>query len=517
MGSQAAMVWNGLRLQKRLQATYIFGRGIGTLTLKLSRARRTSRASSFLGFHLCLSVFICGAICVALASAAFAKEKADLLVTNGTVVTMDGQRRVIEDGAVAVVGDSIVAVGPSAEIEGRYEGDKTIDAHGAIVMPGLINGHAHAAMSLFRGIADDLSLDEWLHKYIFPAEARNVTEDFVAWGTRLGILEMLRGGVTTYADMYYFEDAVARVTKEAGMRGVLGETIIDFPAPDNKSVPQALEYTQKYLDHWKGDALIVAAVAPHSMYTCSEKTLQDAAALARRNHAPILIHIAEAPFELEQSRNKYGLTPVAYLARAGVLGPDVVGAHCIWVDHADIAALAHFGVGCIHNPSSNMKTAAGVMPVVEMLAAGEAIGLATDGAASNNDLDLFEEMDLAAKLQKIARMDSRALPAEQVVEMATITGARALHLEKQIGSLEIGKKADLILVDTSAPHAMPMYNVYSQLVYALKSSDVKTVVIGGKIAMQDRQMLTLDEKEILAKALEYKKQIAASLANPAAN
>jgi 5-methylthioadenosine/S-adenosylhomocysteine deaminase len=468
-------------------------------------------------FHLCLSVFICGAVCLQLMSAAFAKEKADLLVTGGTVVTMDAQRRVIEDGAVAVADDSIVAVGKSADLEEKYEAGKTIDAHGAIVMPGLINGHAHAAMSLFRGIADDLSLDDWLHKYIFPAEARNVTEDFVAWGTRLGILEMLRGGITTYADMYYFEDAVARVTKEAGMRGVLGETIIDFPAPDNKSVSQALEYTQKYLDRWKGDALIVAAVAPHSMYTCSEKTLQDAAALARRNHAPILIHIAEAPFELDQSRNKYGLTPVAYLARAGLLGPDVVGAHCIWVDHADIDTLTHFGVGCIHNPSSNMKTAAGVMPVVEMLAAGEAIGLATDGAASNNDLDLFEEMDLAAKLQKVARMDSRALPAEQVVEMATITGARALHLEKQIGSLEAGKKADLILVETTAPHATPMYNVYSQLVYALKATDVKTVVIGGKIVMQNRQMLTLNEKEILTKAQDYKKQIAASLVNPAAN
>ena len=487
------------------------------MTRYFSRNRGASLGISTNWVHLCLSVFICGAVCLQLASAAAAKEKADLLVTGGTVVTMDAERRVIEDGAVAIVGDSIVAVGTSADVQARYEAAKTIDARGAIVMPGLINGHAHAAMSLFRGIADDLSLEDWLHKYIFPAEARNVTEDFVAWGTRLGILEMLRGGITTYADMYYFEDAVARVSKEAGMRGVLGETIIDFPAPDNKSVPQALEYTQKYLDRWKGDALIVAAVAPHSMYTCSEKTLQDAAALARRNHSPILIHIAEAPFELEQSRNKYGLTPVAYLARAGILGPDVVGAHCIWVDHADIATLTHFGVGCIHNPSSNMKTAAGVMPVVEMLAAGEAIGLATDGAASNNDLDLFEEMDLAAKLQKIARMDSRALPAEQVVEMATITGARALHLEKQIGSLEAGKKADVILVDTSAPHGTPMYNVYSQLVYALKASDVKTVVIGGKVVMQDRQMLTLNEKEILAKAQDYKKQIAASLVSPAAN
>jgi 5-methylthioadenosine/S-adenosylhomocysteine deaminase len=488
-----------------------------TVKLTIPALRSSLFSFSRYCFHPCLSLFICGAVYFLLVLPSGAKEKVDLLVTGGTVVTMDAQHRVMEDGAMAVRGDSIVAVGQTAELEIKFEAARTIDAHGAIVMPGLINGHAHAAMSLFRGIADDLSLEDWLHNYIFPAEARNVNEQFVAWGTRLGILEMLRGGITTYADMYYFEDAVARVSKEAGMRGVLGETIIDFPAPDNKTLPQAFAYTQKYLDHWKGDSLIVAAVSPHSMYTCSEKTLQDAAALARRNQAPILIHVAEAPFELEQSRSKYGLTPVAYLARAGVLGPDVVGAHCIWVDHADIATLAHFGVGCIHNPSSNMKTAAGVMPVVEMLAAGEAIGLATDGAASNNDLDLFEEMDLAAKLQKLARMDAQALPAEQVVEMATITGARALHLEKRIGSLEAGKKADFILVDTTAPHATPMYNVYSQLVYALNASDVRTVVIGGKIVMQDRQMLTLNEKEIVAKAQEYKKQIEASLAKSPKN
>jgi 5-methylthioadenosine/S-adenosylhomocysteine deaminase len=465
-----------------------------------------------------VTAFMWCCVSLLLPPAASAKDKVDLLVAGGTVVTMDGQRRIIEGGAVAIRGDSIVAVGPRAEIENRFEATQTIDARGALVLPGLINGHAHAAMSLFRGLADDLALDEWLQKYIFPAEARNVTPDFVEWGTKLGVLEMLRGGITTYADMYYFEDVVARVTKEAGMRGVLGETIIDFPAPDNKTLDQTFAYTQKYLDHWKGDPLIIAAVAPHSIYTCSEKTLQDAAALARRNGAPILIHIAEAQFELEQSRAKHGATPVAYLERAGFLGPDVVGAHCVWVDQADIATLAHFNVGCIHNPSSNMKTAAGVMPVPEMLAAGEPIGLATDGAASNNNQDLFEEMDLAAKLQKVARMDPRVLPAKQVVEMATINGARALHLEKIIGSLETGKKADLILVDTGAPHATPMYDVYSELVYALKASDVRTVVIAGKIVMRDRQMLTLDEKEILAKAEEYKKKITSSLAvSPTSN
>jgi 5-methylthioadenosine/S-adenosylhomocysteine deaminase len=463
---------------------------------------------------LLLPIFVICAFCVATRNthaAAPQKERVDLLVSGGTVVTMDSGKRVIEDGAVTVRGDAIVAVGARQEIESRYEPARTIDAQGKIVMPGLINSHAHAAMSLFRGLADDLSLDDWLRKYIFPAEARNVTEDFAAWGTKLSLLEMLRGGITTYADMYYFEDAVARVTKEAGMRGVLGETIIDFPAPDNKTLDQAYAYTQKFVDHWRGDPLIIAAVAPHSIYTCSEKTLEDSAALARKNGAPILIHIAEAPFELEQSRAKHGLTPVAYLGKIGVLGPDVLGAHCIAVNSADIAMLAHFGVGCSHNPSSNMKTAAGVMPVVEMLAAGVPVGLATDGAASNNNQDLFEEMDLAAKLQKISRMDPRALPAAQVVEMATIGGARALHLEKRIGSLEAGKQADLIVVDTSAPHATPMYNFYSELVFALKATDVRTVVIAGRVIMDERKMLTLNEDEILQKAREYQKRITASL------
>ena len=479
-------------------------------TRSFSQSRFSARC---LVFYLCLSVFISGL--TAVPASARAREKADLLITGGKVVTMDAQKRVIEDGAVAVRGDSIVGVGPRAEIESEFDAPKTIDARDTLILPGLINGHAHAAMSLFRGIADDLALDEWLQKYIFPAEARNVTEDFVTWGTRLGVLEMLRGGITTYADMYYFEDAVARATKDAGMRGVLGETVIDFPAPDNKTLGQTFQYTQEYINHWKGDALITPAVAPHSIYTCSEKTLEDSAALARRNGVPILIHIAEAPFELQQSREKHGATPVAYLQRIGLLGPDVVGAHCVWVNAADIAALAHFGVGCINNPSSNMKTAAGVMPVIEMLAAGEPIGLATDGAASNNNLDLFEEMDLAAKLQKITRMDPRALPAEQVVEMATIGGARALHLDKQIGSLEPAKKADVIVIDTTAPHATPMYNVYSELVYALKASDVRTVIIAGKLVMEDRRILTVNEPEILAKAAEYKKKISASLAAPA--
>jgi 5-methylthioadenosine/S-adenosylhomocysteine deaminase len=460
---------------------------------------------------LCLLV-LPGSPAAHFGQAAPAKEHVDVLVSGGTVVTMDAQRRIVEDGAVAVRGDTIVAAGPRAEIEARFDASRQIDARGKLVMPGLINGHQHAPMVLFRGLADDLALNDWLQKYIFPAEARNVTEDFVTWGTRLGVLEMIRGGTTTYADMYYFEDAVARVTKEAGMRGVLGETVLDFPAPDNKSLPQALAYTEEYVKRWKGDPLITPAVAPHSTYTCSEKTLQVSAALARRYAVPLLTHVAEAPFENEQNRAKHGLSTVAYLENIGLLGPDMLAAHCIWVDAGDIALLASRGVGCVHNPSSNMKTSSGVSPVVDMLAAGVRVGLGTDGAASNNDLDMFEEMDMAAKLQKIARMNPQVLPAEQVVEMATIGGARALHMEKDIGSLEPGKKADLIVVRTDAPHSTPLYNVYSQLVYSLKASDVETVVIAGRPVMENRRMLTLDEDAVLSKAREYAKKIRSSLA-----
>ncbi|MGC2401813.1 MAG: amidohydrolase [Acidobacteriaceae bacterium] len=457
-------------------------------------------------------LLVCGLLGAISSTRAQGKDHADLTVIHGTVVTMNGQRRVLQDGAVAIQGDTIAAVDSSAQVDARFESSKVIDARGALIMPGLINAHTHMSMSLFRGLADDLALDDWLHKYIFPAESRYVDRDFVTWSTRLSLLEMLRGGTTTVADMYYFEEEVAEAAKAAGMRAVLGETVIGFPSPDSKTPAAALAYTENFLKHWQGDPLITPAVAPHSIYTCSEQLLKDAASLARKHQAPILIHTAEAPFENEQSRKEHGLSTVQYLARIGLLGPDVLGAHCIWVDQADVQTLAHFGVGCSYNPSSNMKTAAGTAPVLELLAAGVPVGIATDGAASNNNQDMFEEMDLAAKQQKLARMDAKALQAVQVVEMATITGAKALHLERQIGSLEPGKKADLIVVDTTAPHATPMYNVYSAIVYSLKAADVRTTVIGGKAVMEDRRMTTLDEPAILAKATQYASQIGASFA-----
>ena len=302
------------------------------------------------------------------------RQNVDLVVSGGIVVTMDERRAIYQDGSVAVRGDSIVAVGPRPEIEARYKGAQTIDAHGRLVLPGFINGHTHVPMTLFRGLHDDVTLNDWLYKYIFPAEAKNVNEEFVRWGTRLAAAEQIRAGVTTFADMYYFEDAVAEETKAAGMRGVLGETFIDFPAPDNKSEAEMLAYTEKFLKRWQGDALIHAAPAPHSIYTCSQKTLQDAAALARKYHAPILIHVAEMKKEWDDSLKNNGMSPVQYLEKIGVLGPDLVAAHCIFVDAADRKLLAERNVGCVHNPSSNMMIASGVSPVPEDAGGGDCGG-----------------------------------------------------------------------------------------------------------------------------------------------
>jgi len=472
--------------------------------------RRMSLPVTNLLLILILQVVLCAVVL-----GQTSRESVDLIISSATVVTMDAKRGVYEDGSVAVKGDSIVAVGLRSEIESRYRALQTIDGKGRLLLPGFVNGHTHVPMTLFRGLHDDVTLNDWLYKYIFPAEAKNVNEEFVRWGTRLAAAEQIRAGVTTFADMYYFEDAVAEETKAAGMRGVLGETFIDFPAPDNKSEAEMLAYTERFLKKWQGDPLIHAAPAPHSIYTCSKKTLQDAAALARKYHAPILIHVAEMKKERDDSEKQNGMSPVQYLEKVGVLGPDVVAAHCIFVDETDRKLLAERQVGCVHNPSSNMMLASGVSPVPEMRTAGIAVGLGTDGpAGSNNDLDLMEEMDLAAKLAKITKVDPLALNAKAVVEMATIDGARALHMEKEIGSIEAGKKADLVLIGLDKPNAVPMYDIYAQLAYALKGSDVETVVIGGRVVMRDRKLLTVKEEEVLEKAREYRKSVAASLGMP---
>jgi len=453
---------------------------------------------------------ICG--CFALLSACAWAEPADWIWSARYVITMDAQRRVIENGAIAIRGDTIVAAGSKTEIYRRYQPRQYLDRPAAIIAPGLINTHTHAPMVLLRGIADDLRLQEWLEKYIFPAEARNVTPEFVRWGTRLACLEMLLSGTTTFTDMYYFEDVIAEAAKECGMRGVLGETIIGFPSPDAKTPADALRLTETFMQRFRGDPLITMAPAPHAIFTNSDETLKQARALADRYSAPLLIHLSETKRENDETLAKRGKTPTAALDALGVLSGRTLAAHAVWVDDADLNILRERRVGVAHCPSSNMKLASGAAPVAKMLTLGIAVGLGTDGpAGSNNDLNLFEEMDLASKLQKLVTSDPQVLPARQSLEMATIGGARALGLDKQTGSLEPAKRADLITVRLDRPNAVPLYDVYSQMVYALKGSDVQDVMVNGRLVVRDAQPLTIDQNQVLAKAQEFGRKVADSL------
>lgn len=442
------------------------------------------------------------------------RQPVDLLVLGGTVITMDQTRRVIEDGGIAVSQGRIVALGSRADIESRYTSRLKVVATGKVVTPGLINGHTHVPMVLFRGLADDLDLQEWLTKYIFPAEAKNVTEEFVRVGTRLGLAEMIRGGTTTYCDMYYFEDAIADETAKAGVRGVLGETLIDFPVADNKTNAEGMAYVEKFVARWKGHELIIPAIAPHAPYTVSEEHLKAVRAFSDRTGAPIVTHISETKREVEDSVKAKGASPVAYLERIGFLNDRVIAAHMVWPQGTDIAILKRRGVGVVHNPQSNMKLASGVAPVPQMLTEGIFVGLGTDGAASNNDLNMWEEMDTVAKLHKVFTGDPKVISALEAFELATIRGAQALHLEKEIGSLEPGKRADLLVVDRDTLNQIPLYNVYSDLVYATKAADVETVIINGRIVMRNRRLLTLNEAAVKADARVFRDKIIKSL-NPA--
>src|SRR6478672_8453720 len=439
------------------------------------------------------------------------RESVDLLVLGGTIVTMNNARDVIEDGGLAVRGGRIVAVGPRSEIEKSFRSRQRLSAAGKLVVPGLINGHTHIPMVLFRGLADDLDLQDWLSKYIFPAEAKNVTEEFVRVGTRLGLAEMIRGGTTTYCDMYYFEDAIAEETSRAGVRAVLGETIIDFPVADNKTNAEAMAYVEKFVSHWKGNDLIVPAIAPHAPYTVSEDHLKSVRAFSDRTGAPIVIHISETKREVDDSLKAKGASPVDYLNRIGFLNNRVIAAHMVWPTTEELEILKRLGVGIVHNPQSNMKLASGVAPVPEMLKENLAVGLGTDGAASNNDLNMWEEMDTAAKLHKLISKDPKVVTAEEAFEMATLRGARALHLEKEIGSIEKGKRADLVIVDLDDLNQTPYYNIYSDLVYATKAADVRTVIIEGRVVMRDRKLLTLNEETIKADARRYRERVVKSV------
>ena len=438
-------------------------------------------------------------------------RQVSLVIINGIVVTVDGDNCIINSGAVAIDGTDIVAVDTAENVRRQFRGRQTIDAGGQVVMPGLVNTHTHAPMVLYRGLADDLALDQWLTKYIFPAEAKTVSPEFVRAGTRLAALEMIESGTTTYADMYYFEDEIARETKVAGLRGVLGQTVIQFPVADAKTPAEGLARAERFVQAFKNDPLITPAVAPHAIYTNDSATLKAAREMSVRLGVPTLIHVAETQSEAMTAKERGSGTVVSYLDSIGFLGPGVLAAHAVWVNDSDMALLKSRGVGVSHNPVSNMKLASGIAPVKAYLAADVAIGLGTDGAASNNDLDMFEAMRTASFLQKVATSDPTAVSASAAVRMATIGGARALGMDKQIGSLEPGKRADVIIVSMNAARQTPMYDPLSHLVYVTNGDDVQTTIVNGKVLMRDRKVLTLDRAAALREAKKWAASVSAAV------
>ncbi len=441
------------------------------------------------------------------AAARVAPQSVALVITGGTVVTIDPARRVLAPGAIAIQGRDIVAVDRPAVIAERYQAAETIDASGDVVLPGLVNTHTHAPMVLYRGLADDLALMDWLQHYIFPAEARTVSPEFVRVGTRLAALEMIESGTTTFADMYYFEDEIARATREIGLRAVLGETIIGFPVADAKTPADSLARAATLIKTYRDDDLITPAVAPHAPYTVDRDTLVACRALASRFGVPVLIHVAETQDEVKTIRDKTGLSPVAYLESIGFWGPRTIAAHMVWVGDEDLPILERHQVGIAHNPESNMKLASGTAPIPKYLAAGLNTGLGTDGAASNNTLDMFGAMRQAALLHKLATGDPRAVPASTAVEMATLGGARALGLDGQVGSLEPGKRADIIVVSMRDARQTPMYNAVSHLVYVSHGDDVQTTIVNGRVLMRDRKVLALDKAAVLADARKMAEKV----------
>jgi 5-methylthioadenosine/S-adenosylhomocysteine deaminase len=456
--------------------------------------------------------FLLALLLLTTATLARAAERVDILITGGTVVTMAGEN--IENGSVAIRNGEIVDVGSSKAIDGKYSAKTVIRAGGHAVVPGFVNAHTHVPMTLFRGIADDRDLMDWLTNFIFPAEAKNVDREFVKWGTRLAAAEMIRSGTTTFADMYYFESDIARETKAAGLRGVLGETLIDFPAPDNKTWDAAIAYMRQYAKDWKGDRLITPAFAPHAPYTVSTEHLKQVRALASELDIPILIHVSETKDELRQVAEKQnGMTPGAYLDSIGFLGDDVVAAHGVHLTADELKTFAARKTGVAHCPESNQMLASGVAPVVDMIKAGMEVGLGTDGpAGSNNNLDMVEEMASAARLQKVMRNDPKAISAREVLRLATIGGAQVMGLADKIGTLERGKRADIVLIDLQQTRVQPVYSVESAIVYAASGSAVVTTIVDGRILMRRGELLTLDENEIIRKADEYRQKILRSLA-----
>ena len=438
-------------------------------------------------------------------------QSVDLVIANGIVVTMDGTSRVINPGSVAIRGTTIVAVGAADAIAKSYQANDTIDARDRVVMPGLINTHTHAPMVLYRGLGDDLALMDWLQKYIFPAEAKTVSPVFVRTGTELAALEMIRSGTTAYVDMYYFEEEIARATKRAGLRGVLGQTIIEFPVADAKTPAEALKRSETFIREFLNDELITPAVAPHAVYTNDARTLTAARELASRYDVPMVIHLAETEAETKMSLERHKARPVAALEALGFFNGRVIAAHGVWIQPDEIQLLRKRGGGVAHNPESNMKLASGTAPVPAYLRADVALGLGTDGAASNNDLDMFEAMRQAAFLHKLTSNDPQAVSARTALELATIGGARVIGRAKDLGSLEPGKRADVIIVRMDQPRHTPMYDPISHLVYTTRGDDVDTTIVNGRVLMRGGKVLSLDEGAVLAAARKAADQVRAAV------
>lgn len=440
------------------------------------------------------------------------RTRVDLIVAGDHIVTMNDEDAVIESGAVAVSDGIIVAVDSAAAIDAQFVAGERLGGDRRVVMPGLINGHSHAAMTLLRGLADDLALMDWLNNYIFPAEVQFVDEEFVRIGTELACWEMIRGGTTTFVDMYYYPDTIAQVVEQCGLRAYISATVIDQRSPDAESAADSLAKGREFVNRWKGvNERITPIYGPHANYTLNADQLEATRAAATADGVPVSIHMSESPFEVQYSKDTYGTTTIKLMESIGFLDGPTIGAHVVWPTDDEIPILAERQVGVIHNPTSNMKIASGVAPVTKMLAAGVRVGLGTDGAASNNDLDMWEEMRLAALLQKVELMDPQALPATAVLGMATRGGAEAIGLGDRTGRLEPGYRADLIQVDFSDVHHVPTFDVRSHLVYVTDEQDVSSVIVDGKLLMRDREVLTIDTDRVAAEARALAARIQAAL------